>query len=368
MTIVDVAAEAGVSVATVSRVLRDHADVKAETREHVQRAIDRLGYRPSPVARALVSGETKLLALLVSDISNPFYPQLAKSVEQEAKREDYSVIICSTDDRVAETRRQMERLLQQGLDGIIHASVARDEDLVLRLVPDPRRIVFTNRRPESEAISYVVSNNREGAKNLTRHLLEQGHRRLGFISGPEWASNAADRLTGFWEALSEVRGAEARVASGPFSGERVSEVVGGWMSGKAAPTAIIAVNDSIALGAFAALAERGLSVPEDVALAGFDGVRFAAMPMLDLTTVDQQISELGRRSTRLLLRQLQSPGTFVPKHEVLPTRLLVGRTSAALVEGRKDVPKGDTKKGKQVPMGARAGRSDDRAVDGMPVL
>src|SRR6202161_3504540 len=110
-TIVDVARSAGVSVSTVSRVVRDHADVNAETRVRVHAAIEQLSYRPSPIARALVSGETRMLALLVSDITNPFYPQLAKSVEQEAGKDDYTVIICNTADRTAETRRYLERLL-----------------------------------------------------------------------------------------------------------------------------------------------------------------------------------------------------------------------------------------------------------------
>jgi len=156
-TIVDVARRAAVSVSTVSRVVRDLPDVRPETRARVQASISQLGYRPSPIARALVSGRTRLLALLVSDITNPFYPQLAKSVEQEAKRGNYTVIICNTADQTAETRRYLHWLLRQGLDGVIHAWVARDENVLLSLIGDPRRVVFTNRRPASHSVSYVVS-------------------------------------------------------------------------------------------------------------------------------------------------------------------------------------------------------------------
>jgi LacI family transcriptional regulator len=126
-TIIDVARSAGVSVSTVSRVVRNHPDVNDETRARVHAAISSLGYRPSPIARALVSGETRLIALLVSDITNPFYPQLAKSVEQEAKRDGYTVVICNTADRTAETRRYLDRLLRQGLDGVIHAGAHTHE-------------------------------------------------------------------------------------------------------------------------------------------------------------------------------------------------------------------------------------------------
>jgi LacI family transcriptional regulator len=321
-----------VSVSTVSRVVRDHADVQAATRARVREAIDLLSYRPSPIARALVSGQSRLLTLLVSDIANPFYPQLAKSVEQEAKREGYAVVICNTADRTAETRRYVARLLSQGLDGVIHASVARDEQVLLSLMADERRVVFTNRRPAQSAVSYVVSDNEGGAAELTRHLLSLGHRRIGFITGPRYARNAMERLKGFRHAMREVIDAQPFVAEGDFSVESGRRAVLEWMKSQHAPTAMIAVNDSVALGALGALVDSRLRVPEDVALAGFDGTELSASPLLSLTTVDQHIENLGRRSVQILLRQLASAGDYRPVREVLPVQLLlrgstVGRTT-----------------------------------------
>jgi LacI family transcriptional regulator len=340
-TIIDVARFAGVSVSTVSRVVRDHPDVGTETRERVQAAIESLGYRPSPIARALVSGHTRLLALLVSDITNPFYPQLAKSVEQEAKRDDYTVIICNTGDRTAETRRYIERLLLQGLDGVVHASVARDENVVLRLMGDPRRVVFTNRRPVSKNASYVVSDNQGGAAELTRHLLQRGHRRIGFIAGPSYARNAAERLQGFRAAMGETADAQPLVAKGDFTAAGGGHAVHEWLSSPAPPTAIIATNDSVALGVLEALTDLQLRVPEDVALAGFDGVRLAASRVFDLTTVDQHIDQMGRDAVRMLLRQLSDSGPSVPAHEVLPTQLLLrGSTNDRPTLSRQDLSVG----------------------------
>ncbi len=284
--------------------------------------IEALGYRPSPIARALVSGQTRLIALLVSDIANPFYPQLAKSVEQAAKRDDYTVIICNTEDRTAETRRYVERLLRQGLDGVIHASAARDEKVLLSLMEDPRRVVFTNRRPSSDEVSYVVSDNRSGAVELTRHLLSLGHRRIGFIAGPSYARNAAERLDGFTAAMAEAPGAEPLIANGEFATEDGGRAVRAWMDAVPVPSAIIAINDSVALGAREALDARQLRVPADVALAGFDGVHLAASPIFDLTTVDQHIEQMGRLAVRILLRQLADGAGGAPVHEVLPTELL----------------------------------------------
>jgi len=319
----------------VSRVVRDHPDVRAETRTRVLAAIDLLAYRPSPIARALVSGQTRLLALLVSDITNPFYPQLAKSVEQEAKRDDYTVIICNTDDRTAETRRYVERLLAQGLDGIIHASVARDERVVLSLMQDTRRVVFTNRRPVHRSVSYVVSDNRGGAAELTRYLLARGHRRIGFVAGPSYARNAAERLKGFAEAMRGVCDAQPFVAEGDFTADGGGRAVHAWMDNEPSPTAIIAINDSVALGVLEALTDRKLRVPEDVALAGFDGVQLAASRVFDLTTVDQHIDQMGRQAVRILLRQLGDSAESVPVREVLPTQLLLrGSTEGALASRR----------------------------------
>lgn len=322
-TIVDVARVAGVSVSTVSRVVRKHADVRTATRARVQDAIDLLGYQPSAIARALVSGRTRLIALLVSDIANPFYPQLARSVEQEAKRSGYTVVICNTDDRASETRRYLERLLQQGLDGVIHASAAHDEDVVRELMPDRRRVVFTNRAPVDPQASYVVSDNAGGAEELTRYLLESGHRRIGFIAGPSFAKNAAARIEGFRRVMAAVGEPDPLVTEGDFSAAHGAETALKWCSGTDdPPTALIAVNDSVALGALEALIDCGRRVPEEVALAGFDGVHFAASPLVNLTTVDQHIDRMGRRAVRVLLRQLNRR-TYVPTKEVLPTKLLV---------------------------------------------
>lgn len=330
VTIVDVARETGVSVSTVSRVLRDHRDVDPNTRSAVRAAIEMLGYRPSPIARALVSGQTRLLALLVSDFTNPFYPQLAKSIEREAAKAGYTVVICNTHDRPAETNRHLTRLLGQGLDGVIHAAVGRDEQTVLSLLADLRRVVFTNRPPSSELVSYVVSDNFEGAAALTRHLLEAGHRRIGFVGGPKYARNATERLRGFAAEMSRVANAEPLVVEGDFSKASGDSAVLRWLDEGARPTAIIAINDSVALGAMEAVIRHGLRTPRDIALAGFDGTDLAASPLMSLTTVDQHVDQLGRLAARMLLRQLATD-SFVPTHQVLPTQLLLRGSTEQLV-------------------------------------
>jgi LacI family transcriptional regulator len=325
-TIDDVARAADVSITTVSRVVRNHADVRDVTRARVQAAIDELGYRPSPIARALVRGRTQTLALLMSDIANPFYPQLAKVIESEASRRDYIVVMCGTDDDRSQARRRVRRLVDQGVDGLIHASVGEDEEAVLALM-DPGRVVFTNRRPARPDCNYVVSDNRAGARALTEHLIAAGHRRIGFVGGPEYASNARERLEAFRATVAEHAGVTALVAEGEFSPDTGARAARAWLAGDAPPTAMIGVNDSVAVGALEAVLDAGLDVPGDIAVAGFDGIQLTSSRTLEMTTVSQHIEEMGRRAVAAILRLLGGNPPRRPIHEVLEPTLVVRHTT-----------------------------------------
>jgi len=321
----DVASAAGVSIATVSRVVRAHQDVHTATRDRVLQVIEDLGYRPSSLARALVSGYVRTIGLLVSDITNPFYPQLAKSIEREARAADFAVVICNTEDEPNESLRYVRRLLDQGTAGLIHASVGVDEERIVGTVGDARRIVFVNRRPTSTASSFVVSDNITGGRLLAHHLVGLGHRRIGFIAGPSWAANSRERLTGLLAAANDAS-AEVLVKEGDFTPASGVHAVESWLSASHAPTAIVGVSDQVALGAVAALSQHGIEIPYQIAVAGFDDIEFAASQIIGLTSVAQHIDEMGRRSVRLLLRQLAAPGARVQRIELAPS-LVVRRTT-----------------------------------------
>lgn len=325
-TIVDVAGVAGVSVSTVSRVVRMHPDVGDATRARVLQTIAELGYRPSPIARALVSGRTRLLGLLVSDIANPFYPQLAKAIEREAMRLGYGLVICNTDDDDSETERYVERLIDQGFEGIIHASVKTDEVRTLEVVGDRSRIVFTNRRPSSLHAHYVTSDNVAAGVMLTRHLLEQGHRRIGFVKGPSYVSNCVDRAAGFLgEMLNS--GAEPLFVQGDLSMESGALAVRELLAADNPPTAVIGVNDLVALGALEGLLEAEFRVPEDVALAGFDDIQLAGSKFANLTSVAQHTERMGQRAVRVLVRLARNPSSrFI--RETIPPELIVRRSTS----------------------------------------
>lgn len=327
VTIIDVARAAGVSVSTVSRVIRNHVDVNEDTRMRVREVIRATGYRPSAIARALASGRSQTIALLVSDIANPFYPQLAKSIEQEARKHGYALVICNTEDSDSETEQYVERLLGDGIQGVIHASVGTDEQRTLEQLGDDAQIVFTNRRPRSPACSYVVSDSYAGTAELTRHLYELGHRRIGFVKGPDFASNTEERLRGFLETAEELK-IKPLVADGDFSPKSGASAVARWLKGRSRPSAVIGVNDLVALGVWDALLEAGLRVPEDVAVAGFDDIQLAGSRLIGLTSVAQHIEEMASRAVHMLVRMTSGEHNGHPEHEILKPQLIVRRSTA----------------------------------------
>lgn len=330
VTITTVAEAADVSVATVSRVVRGHEDVRESTRHRVQKVIDDLGFRPSPLARALVSGRASTLGLIVSDLTNPFYPQLAKSVEQEAAQHGVTVLICNTEDDPEITKMHVGRMLDQRIGAIIHGSVGDDETDILAEVGDQAPVVFVNRRPKTPGTSFVVADNQLGARHLTEHLLKQGHRRIGFIGGPANASNAAERLAGFREAMQRFGPAcSATVAEGDFSAATARNHVEAWLEDPdLRPTAIIGVNDMVATRAMECVVARGLRVPEDVAIAGFDDTQFAASELIALTSVAQHIDDMGRIAVRVAIQMGRSEGRGRAVREVIEPELVVRRSSS----------------------------------------
>ena len=313
-------------MSTVSRVVRGHPDVGDDTRGRVLALIDELSYRPSTLARALASGRSQTIGLLVSDIANPFYPRLAKAVERECRKHHYSVVICNTDDDVQESVDYVMRLMDQGVDGLIHASVGNDEAAVLEVLGDTSRIVFANRRPRSSSVSYIVSDNRAGGRQLGEHLVSLGHHRVGFVAGPAWASSVEDRCAGLREVV-VARGGEVLVAEGDFAPSDDLQSVRAWLTLPSRPTAIVAINDLVAVRVYNALLDLGLDVPADIAIAGFDNLDFGWSRSLSLTSVAQRTEMMGRRAVEVLLRQLANPSARVTRTE-LPMDLVIRGTTS----------------------------------------
>jgi len=322
VTIYDVAREAGVSLATVSRVINNSPYVKPSTRQRVQETMERLGYEPNLVASALMTKRTRLLALLVPDISNPFFAEVAWGVEDAAASLNYNCVICNVGDDTQKQAGYVNVLRRKGIDGIIFATAAHDDRLVLSLSKRQYPITLMARDVPSAAVNRVLTDDPLGAGLAARHLLELGHRHMAVVTEPARIHSSAERRRGF-AAVLEKAGLEPVVVEADGSdlqaGFRASQ---GLLSLKPRPTAVFCANDMLAIGVLQAAAATGVRVPEELSVVGFDGTALAQIASPPLTTVVQPMREMGRAAVQLLIESLQNGGT--PRRVVLDPHLRQG--------------------------------------------
>ena len=325
-TIRDVAERAGVSVATVSKVLNGRYGVSAATFAHVQTVIDELGYQSSIVASSLRSHRTNVVGILVADLE-PFSTELLKGAARAVRDTPYELVVYSAGgraaDRVGWERRYLSRLGGTLIDGAL---------LVTPTVVDAQvgiPVVAVDPHTGDSGVPTIASDNLHGARLATEHLIELGHRRIGFIAGRADLESSRLRHEGYRLALAEA-GIEldpTLVGEGSFEEEPSHDSARALLLGPEPPTAIFAANDLSALGVLAAAAELGLDVPSELSIVGFDNVPESVMTEPPLTTVDQSIQVMGRRAVEMLLALLG--GADVPQRITLPTRLVQRRSTAA---------------------------------------
>jgi len=324
-TISDVAKRAGVSPVTVSRVINNAGNVSAATRGKVECAIQELGYVPSVMARSLRSKRTHTLALMVSDITNPFWTTVARGVEDAARSRGYSVFLCNTDENPVKQQRYLDVLVGQRVDGVVIAPYDSDNRNLSRLRERDIPTVIVDRRVDGWDVDSVYGDSLSGAKAVVQHLINLDHRRIAMLSGPMNTSTAEDRLAGYRVALAEagippdprlVRQGEYRITSG-------EELTHQMLDEGLDPSAIFAANNAIAMGVIQALVTRGLRIPQDIALVCFDDLPYVSLLFPFLTVVVQPAYDMGVNAAQLLLSRLDSEVSLQPRHVVLPTRLVV---------------------------------------------
>jgi len=322
-TISDVARRAHVSPGTVSRVINAADNVTPEIRARVEQAIAELSYVPSMAARTLRSKRTSSLALVVPSVTNLFWRNLTRGVEDAAQGRGYAVLLCNHDDSPAKQQRYLEVAASQGVAGVIIAPHRADaEELALlrtRAIPT----VLVNRRIRGWGVDGVFSDSVSAGRALTRHLIELGCRRVAMLSGPPQLSTVQERIAGYCVALQEAGiPVDAQlIRSGEFradSGERLTEQM---LAAGLAPNGIVTANNEIALGAIAALARHGLRVPHDVALACFGDSDETYFPFL--TCIIEPAYEMGTHAAQLLFNRLEQHADTPPQEIVLPTRLVI---------------------------------------------
>ncbi len=329
-TIADVAKRAGVSTMTVSRVINNSGYASPEVRARVLAAVTELSYVPNALARSLHVKRTYTLALVLTDISNPFFTTVARGAEDAASAGGFSVMFCNTDEAEDEEVGHVRLLLQKQVDGLMLVPASWSPRSVEIAQQRGTPVVVLDRRVTGAAVDTVRCDSMNGAQALVRHLIDLGHHDIAILSAAPTVSVVADRLAGARAAYQEAGLPldEARILYG-----RPETASGAAMARRALalqpqPTALVATNNFITIGAFSALRTAGLRVPDDMSLGGFDDLPEPLVLDPFLTVVGQPAYEMGRRGAELLLARLTGTAPTESQEIVLPTELIVRRSTA----------------------------------------
>ena len=328
-TIRDVAERAGVSSMTVSRVINRSGYISQDARERVEAAIAELGYVPNTLARSLRFKRTKTLACVLTDITNPFFTTIARGVGDAANAQGFNVIFCNTDESESEQAEQLTALVEKRVDGILLVPAASSAEAVAFLRDQKVPVVVLDRRVPDCSVDSVRCDSEVGAYELVKLLMALGHRRIAILTGPQTVSTAQDRVAGYRRAMTEA----GHSADPELIGYGTFTQAGGYQTAKRMlalafrPTAFFAANNFIAVGAYQAIREAGLSVPEDVAMAAFDDLPESLAIEPFFTVAAQPAYEMGRRATELLLQRLTGEHPDACQEIVLPFEIIVRRSS-----------------------------------------
>lgn len=311
-TIRDVAKFAQVSTATVSRVINRNGYVNEETKKRVKLAIEQLNYMPNDVARNLFTGRSEMIALFLPDITNPFFPELARAVEDMTKRCGYTFVLCNTDNDIEKQIDYLNALQQKSVDGfIIVSSSLTEEHLQSIQVP-----IVALDRTISDEISSVTVNNRQGSRQAVKHLKSIGCKRIAHIAGPEHTDNAIQRMRGY---LDEVKHDEwfnsGYVVSGAYNFDEARRTTMNLLSNYPGIDGIFAGNDLMGAGVLNAAAALGKKVPDELAVIGFDGTAMGQTVTPTLTTMAQPIYDIGAKAAEIVMKQIKTDDSTVLTEE-----------------------------------------------------
>jgi len=336
----DVAKHAGVSIATVSRVLNGSTTVNQAAAERVRAAIHVLRYRPSRAAQSLRAHRSAILGLLISDIQNPFFTTLVRGVEDVAQRNGYSLILCNSDEDPRKEQQYIEVLCAEQVAGAIVVPT-RERQRTMRLFHERHiPVVAVDRRIEDQHVDAVLVDNRRGARDAVSHLIANGYRRIGLVTGPPTTTTGRERLDGYCQALraAGIPHDPALEKYGPFKEESGRLLTAELLELEEPVDALFVANNLLTLGALEALHARRLRVPDDIALVGFDEIPWAALNSISLTTVTQPVYDLGSTAATRLFQRLHNPNDFTRQEIVLTPMLRVRGSSRPRVAGASSVP------------------------------
>jgi LacI family transcriptional regulator len=328
MKIRDIAKQADVSTATVSHVINNTRFVSNETRQKVQEVIERNGYTPNAHARNLARQRNLTFGLLLSDLSNPFFPELVKSIQECANQKGYEISLANTNYDAGRTVASVQRMLEQRVSGVAVMTSEMDAALAERMAAREIAVVFLDVGQVGPYVSNIVVNYEKGIRAGVEHLLALGHRRIAYISGPQRLKSAQRRLLAFTKTMKKYE-SEPFIFEGDFKATGGQQAVVTMLQQKSRPTAIVAANDLMAMGAMRELRQAGLRVPEDVSVVGFDNIMFAELTDPPLTTVALPREEIGRAAVEALLHTVTSEDKQGREYKITP-KLMVRESTGHL--------------------------------------
>jgi len=331
VSIRDVAKRAGVSIATVSRAVNHISSVDPDLAKRVWKAVEEVGYVPNPQARALVSGRSRILGLIVSEITNPFFPELVQEFESLAVSQGYEVMIGSTNYDPTRTESLIRRMLQRSVDGVAVMTFGIEEDLVKKLVEGEFPLVFIDAGPKLPNIRVLKVNYNEGIREAVQHLAALGHRSIAFISGPLRLRSALARRDAFLNSMAELGLAvpEEDIIEGDHTMEGGMAAVEKIVALPQLPTAVMCSNDMTAIGVLHGLYRTTNKVPADVSVVGFDDIHLAQFVLPPLTTVQMSCRALASAAIQALRAGIEPEHPKAAQKEwQIPTHLVVRQSSA----------------------------------------
>jgi LacI family repressor for deo operon, udp, cdd, tsx, nupC, and nupG len=322
-TLKDVAREAGVSHMTVSRVINDKNNISISTRRKVLSAVERLGYKPNSVARSLVSKKTKVLGIIVPDIDNPFFSGMVKVVERASYENGHNIMLGDTNGTIENEKLYIEIMRERMVDGLILAAPRMDDESI-ELCNESLPTVVIDRKLERERCSYIWADDRSGAVRAMEYLISSGHRRIGFISGPENVQVSSMREQGYRESLERhgILFDPELVVRGDFYIESGYRSLDHFLAVRPCPTAIFSANDLMACGLLKRAMERGIAIPESLSLVGFDNIQMSELINPPLTTISHPITTMADEAVSLLFEMVQG-GKRITKSKRLENKLIV---------------------------------------------
>ncbi len=331
-TMKDIARDLGVSVVTVSKVLRNHSDIGEQTRKRILQRMKEVNYQPNPAARTLVSGRTNLVGLIVPDLIYPFFAQVAKGISAKLRAQDYSLIISSSEDDPNMERREIDQMLARRVDALILASVQSSAESLNKMQDRGIPCVLLDRKLPGVSANFVGIDDVNAGMIATNHLIEMGCKTIAHIGGSD-VSTALDRQSGYSIALAQRglglppeyivkygHGDDAGDATGYNSMTQLLQL-------KPRPDGVFCHNDPIAMGALRAILDAGLQIPKDIAVVGCGNVHYDDLLKVPLTSIDQDSNGLGTSAAKLALSIIKQKSKSTPRSVLLEPKLVVRASS-----------------------------------------